>query len=334
MLLFQVVLDNPINNFFINVKDLNNNAQSPEFKSLEIKLEKEAENCFVLFIDKSTIDYFPQICINTFFSEYLNYFLDKKNNIKSTIKKDLIENLNQKISNTTDLFLSDDNILKFIKYCGDLNISPTKLENIKLKEGTRFLNKKYYIEDKFLKNNFKPKERKMIYIIMLKILANCDINKLLEMINDQEICKIFYTLITANPLQIRFNDIKPKMNANQIKELQNKLFRVINEKKDIQYIINMGDNIESSLNIIQDNLEKIIAIIDIDKNKFKGFQLNIPQINDNIENIYIYYDNIDVKFKPLNRQYNLLNKKDILEKMVDIYKNKNKIDQSPIPNPH
>ena len=153
------------------------------------------------------------------------------------------------------------------------------------------------------------------------------------MINDQEICKIFYTLITANPLQIRFNDIKPKMNANQIKELQNKLFRVINEKKDIQYIINMGDNIESSLNIIQDNLEKIIAIIDIDKNKFKGFQLNIPQINDNIENIYIYYDNIDVKFKPLNRQYNLLNKKDILEKMVDIYKNKNKIDQSPIPNP-
>ena len=168
MLLFQVVLDNPINNFFINVKDLNNNAQSPEFKSLEIKLEKEAENCFVLFIDKSTIDYFPQICINTFFSEYLNYFLDKKNNIKSTIKKDLIENLNQKISNTTDLFLSDDNILKFIKYCGDLNISPTKLENIKLKEGTRFLNQKYYIEDKFLKNNFKPKERKMIYIIMLK----------------------------------------------------------------------------------------------------------------------------------------------------------------------
>ena len=80
----------------------------------------------------------------------------------------MIENLNQKISNTTDLFLSDDNILKFIKYCGDLNISPIKLENIKLKEGTRFLNQKYYIEDKFLKNNFKPKERKMIYIIMLK----------------------------------------------------------------------------------------------------------------------------------------------------------------------
>ena len=87
MLLFQVVLDNPINNFFINVKDLNNNAQSPEFKSLVIKLEKEAENYFVLFIGKSTKDYFPQIYINTFFSEYLNYFLDKKNNIKSTIKK-------------------------------------------------------------------------------------------------------------------------------------------------------------------------------------------------------------------------------------------------------
>ena len=112
------------------------------------------------------------------------------------------------------------------------------------------------------------------------------------MINDQEICKIFYTLITANPLQIRFNDIKPKMNAKQIKELQNKLFRVINEKKDIQYIINMGDNIESSLDIIQDNLEKIIAIIDSDKRQFKGLQLNIPQINDNIENIYIYYNYI------------------------------------------
>ena len=77
------------------------------------------------------------------------------------------------------------------------------------------------------------------------------------------------------------------MNSNQIKELQNKLFRIINEIKDIQYIIKMGENLESSLNIIKDNLEKIIVIIDNDKSKFKGLELNKPQINDDIEKIYI-----------------------------------------------
>ena len=253
MLLFQVVLDNHIKEFFINVKDLENNAVSPVFESLEIPipLEKEAENYFVLSIGQSSKVYFPPVYINNMFTVYLNYFFDKKNNIKSTIKKDLIENLNKKISNINDLWLSDDNILKFIKWCGNLKIIPTKLENIKLSESVRILDKKYYIEDEFIKNNFKEKERIMIYTIMLKLFAYCDISKLLEMINDLDICKILFNLMSVPPFQIKFNVIKSKMNYNQIKELQNKLFRIINEIKDIQYIIKMGDNLENSLDNIR-----------------------------------------------------------------------------------
>ena len=93
------------------------------FESLEIQIEKEADNYFVLSIGKSSNDYFPKIHIDNFFTEYLNYFFNENNDIESnTIKKDLIGILKMKISNN-ELFLSDENILKFIKSCEDLNIS-------------------------------------------------------------------------------------------------------------------------------------------------------------------------------------------------------------------
>ena len=48
------------------------------------------------------------------------------------IKKNLIEILNMSIANNKKtIFLSGKNILKFIKNCIDLNISPISFENIK-----------------------------------------------------------------------------------------------------------------------------------------------------------------------------------------------------------
>ena len=327
MLLFQVILDNPIHSFCVNVIDQDKNPNSPIYESEEIIMEKEFDNNFVLSIEKINKDFFPPTPNDIIFTEYLNYFFDEKNE-KKMIKKNLIEILNMSIANhKKTIFLSGKNILKFIKNCIDLNISPISFESIKLLENEKTLDKKYYISDDLIRNNFQAKERIMINTIMLKIFAKFDVNKLLEMINDPEICKIFFDLINYPPLQIKFDDIKQKMNNEQIKELQNKLLRIIKGTKDIKNIIRMGNGLESSLEFIKDNMKKIIEIIDNEKSQFNGLQLNDPMVNDDIEKVSKYYNAIDADFKSFNRQYSLLNKKYILEKMVDIYKNKDKIEE-------
>ena len=327
LLLFQVASNEPINEFSINVKDLEDNDEKPIYESWEITT-KEDENFFVLNIKNVYYDdYFPKIHINSYFTEYLYYFFNDQKDIKNTIKKDLIETLNNKIASTKDnISLSAENTLKFIECCGNFNIRPTKLDIIKIKERDRNIDKRYYISDEFIKKNFRSKEITMISIILLKIFSIYDIEKLLEMINEEKNCKLLFDLMFVLPIQIPSIKLKQEMDKKQIEKLQKNLIKVSKNSKDIQNILNIGDDIESNLNIIYENLKIIIPMIDKEKNSFKGFQWTNPQINDNIPNIYIIYVKINDIFKSLDKENNLLKIKDIFEKMVEVYNNKDNLE--------
>ena len=82
ILLFQIISDNPIYKFNINVKDDESNSEEPVYQSTEIKVSGETDNFFVLDDSITTYDYFPRININDYFEEYLTFFFwqrgDKK----------------------------------------------------------------------------------------------------------------------------------------------------------------------------------------------------------------------------------------------------------------
>ena len=251
LLLFQVVSCYPINKISINVKDEDLNFEQYEhevYSSIDIK--EGTYNFFILENNK----YFSKIYINDYFSAYFDYFLDEQLDIKKTIKTDLIKTLNNEISKTKNIELSPKNILKFIEYCGKLQISPINLDNININKGEKILDKKYYISKKFIKDNFMPNVETIIISLLLKIYSKYDVDELIDLISEEECCKIFCQLFFIPPLKIKHINVSPKKEKDKIRKLKSILLKFEKNINNEEEIINLEKGIENSLDTIFENL--------------------------------------------------------------------------------
>ena len=323
--LFQIVSDYSINKISVKAKDEDYIFEPQEYDVFDSINIKEGNYNFFIF---DTQNYFSKIYYDDYFNEYLGYFFDEKLKIKNTIKKDLIKALDNEISNSKYMALSPKNILKFIECCGNLNIEPIKLDNIIIYERVKELNKKYYITKNFVKDNFKPNTQTLIITLFLKIYSIYDFNELIDLISEEEYCKIFFQLFFINPIQIKTVHTGPD-NKVKIKKLKDILMKFAKNINIAQQIINFEKGIENSLETILEHFEHIINIIDkeVVGKTFNGFIWNIPDEKDNIELIVDNYKNINLKLESLKKGYYLLKIQDIFEKMVDIYKNKKSLDE-------
>ena len=259
--------------------------------------------------------------MNDYFNEYLNYFFDENIEVKDTIKKDLIGILNSKIAETKCIELSAKNILRFIKCCGELLIEPIKLKSLNIIKEKQ-LGEIYYISNDFIQNKFNQNKKIMISIILLEIYFIYDKDKLLEMIGDDEFCKLFLKLLHQKKfININQND------KDKILKIQKSLFRVAKNLDDAQIIINFQKRIESSLNAILDNFDSIISLKEKEIKPFNGFKWNMPAKDDNINKIFIKYNSINNKLISQQKKYSLLKIEDIFDQMVDIYINKNNLEE-------
>ena len=113
------------------------------------------------------------------------------------------------------LFLSAKNVLNFIKNCGTMSLSPPNLDKIDIDEKNE-LNKKYYLDTNFVKNNFSNKDNSMLLKMLLKIYSLFDMEYLLDLIKVDNYAKLFFELIYPEQKHVKLEKIKKKMNENQI----------------------------------------------------------------------------------------------------------------------
>ena len=169
--------------------------------------------------------------------------------------------------------------------------------------------------------NFEKKDRYMIFKILLRIYSHFNINYVNEMIKGDDDCsKIFFDLLFVSPKQINFDNVKLNMDKMEIKQFQNNIIKYATHPREIEYIINIGKDIEIVLDFIYENLNFIISIVEKEKKSFKGFQLNIPSETDNIQQIVMKF--IEINHKTQSKGYILFKIEDIFEKMVSVYEKK------------
>ena len=321
--LFQIVSDEKIKKICINIKG------KDFIFEIEKSINDEDDNTFILDdFDKESVNDLLKITMNDYFSEYLNYFFDEKHHIKKTnIQRNLIKCLKSKISSTKDIKLSPKIILQFLHCLINLHMSSSapNLDNIKiihLEKDEQKLDKKFHVDSELVKNEFSYNDQKKIFTILIKIYSKFnDINLLLEIINSEndEYGRIFLDLIFLHK-QIKFNDLKNRMNDNQIYMFQCSLFRAVSNQEEIEFIIRMRKGLENNLIIIKENLEHIKRVKFREKKKsFNKLKLDDPNKNDNIKNIV----GILIGIVEFQKDYNIIEVKEIFGKMVDIYEDKN-----------
>ena len=323
--LFQILSDAPIQKLNIKIRSKEEDDNILFEKEISLKNgDAEINDFFILdnFNSNEYYNYFSEIDINEYFTEYLNFFFNEKNNIKTTFQKNLIDTLNVKISNTKNIKLSPENILKYLTCIINLHKIPPNLENIIIINTEKDLDKKLYISNQQVSKEFGGRQQNMIFSILLKIYSKYDFDFLLKMISydNHDCCRIFLDLILYPNEKIKLNELKKRINENQILKLQNILFKVANNKEEIEFIIGMRKGLENNLNSIKENLKYIKPIIDKDKKPFNGLKLDAPDINDNIDNIFQNYfiiNNIS------NRGFKLLRIENIFEQMVNTYIRRN-----------
>jgi hypothetical protein len=197
------------------------------------------------------------------------------------------------------------------------------LDNINIKYIEK-LDKKDYISIGSIKNEFDQKYQTKIFNVLIQIYYILDFEYLLNIIYSEKNCsRIFLDCLIKNKL-IKINELKKKINEEEINKLQNSLFKVVEDEEEINLLINMSDGIEKSLNVIKTNLELIVKILDNQNKSFKGLKWNNPNPIDNISNICMLFNDINQSIKSTYfKDYKLLNIENIFDKMVNIYKNQN-----------
>ena len=201
-LLFQIISDHPMAKFSLRI--INKEAEEIDKKEIctVIKISNKINNDHIFMlnsIDFDTYNIFPIITDNDFFTEYLNYFNDEKNKIKPIILKNLVMALNDKISSTKSIDLSVENILTFLRLCGNFNISPIKIDSIKFFSPKKTLNKNDYIDNNYIESTYSNKDKEQIFSILLQIYLKLDLEFLLQMIiSNNNCCRVFFNLLLQN----------------------------------------------------------------------------------------------------------------------------------------
>ena len=330
--LFQVVSDKQIKKLFINARIKDDSILRENIDIIlesEIEIKGGYENAFILeyLESKSTYNYFTKISDNDYITEYLNFFFSEDNkNMSFITQKNLLEKIIIKIYNEKSIELSAQNILIFLYKCGDFRLEPEGLNNVKIIGKEKFLDKKYYIDNNFVKKNFGVKYQNIVLNTLMDIYSKYDIDKLLELVSyDDECAKIFFDLLFTIR-KILFAQLERRMTRQkeQTKKLQSILIKAVSDKNSLQFVIIMGTGIENFLNIINAHLVPIIKIVDKEKKPFIGLMWNNPDDIDNIENIVKTFKEINNKVNiDMKREYKLLAIDDNkFDEMIEKYKNK------------
>ena len=267
-----IINENKKSNGILDIKDINNYFNFNNFS----------------FDETSTIDkILYNITKDTMFTEYFNYFFDKKLNYEEQFNKDLIYSL---LLNDTDILLSGNNILKIFKYCQkykfELNKEITYIKfNVDINSYIEQENILLYSEiDNLLSNSTAIKLILHIYIIQLKEkeILNDIINKSKY---QKEFSKALLSLLKDKIITPKDLFFFQKFNLENV---QSFLIEQILKKVEINYIIEISQNLEKALEFISryylQLYKKVKSLSSFFEKEFK-IDLSNLEIGDNFQTI-------------------------------------------------
>ena len=218
------------------------------------------------------------------FTEFYDYFFDKKSNYEEKFKKDLMSSL---IRYESEILLDGNNILKIFKFCTKYELNMNKMiKYIKL-----LVKKNLYIEqenillyseiDNFLSNSNAIKIISHIYIMQLK-----EKEILNEIINKTKYKKEFSKAILS---LLKDKIIEPKdlffFQKFNLEKIQSFFLEQISSKKEINHIIGISQKLEKALEFIATNYTELYKKIKALSSIFdKNFQIDLTnlEIGDNL----------------------------------------------------
>ena len=267
-----IINENKKSNGILDIKDINNYFNFNNFS----------------FDETSTIDkILYNITKDTMLTEYFNYFFDKKLNYEEQFKKDLIYSL---LLNDTEILLSGNNILKIFKYCQkykfELNKEINYIKfNVDINSYIEQENILLYSEiDNLLSNSTAIKLILHIYIIQLKEkeILNDIINKSKY---QKEFSKALLSLLKDKIITPKDLFFFQKFNLENV---QSFLIEQILKKVEINYIIEISQNLEKALEFISryylQLYKKVKSLSSFFEKEFK-IDLSNLEIGDNFQTI-------------------------------------------------
>ena len=284
--------------------------------------------------------------INEIYNEYLNFFLNNKQNIDSERNKDLIMILRNYIKNSKiNIELSAETILYLLKLSLEYKVRFENFGKIKLKQ-TKGKDEFKYNYDLSNLNMEKllgivKKEKSNFVNLIIKIYLVSDINKLIELIKSdkaEEYCMALISLIDKNNINIEtliINDENERIFfQKQLLDKLDKSYKEKKAKKILEIILKLSRGLTNCLYFVVQNFEKIynilkkeapIGIISREKTLISHYLINIENrcFEEDLNKIYVllsklkHYYSIEKKYK-----YKIIDINKIFEILLNNYSNK------------
>ena len=294
LFLIKIELNDLIDNLFVNIR---NEKNEELIGKLCINNKNQDINNYYSFniFDFDKFDLFGneifEIPIDILFNEFFKFIFETKSNNKEQYEKDMIESLfkEKKIN------FCGNNILKVMKLCAKYKLKHfDKFDRITIirKNKNPLIEKEYFLSDNdieiILLNYYEqpPIFQILVYIYFLELKDKNIISELFEKSKyKKEYQKAFLEIFNEKmivPKDLFF--LQEKVDVIQIILLDS-----LKDKKDINIIIEISQNLENALNFILNNYTKIIEKF----NSFSYFKthykidLNNIEINNNTNIINI-----------------------------------------------
>ena len=344
ILMVQVPMNQPIKKLTFTLKYKDEDREKTEeyegnFEVKFFKSKKEDKKNFYCF-NINNLKYKEhneeQLEINDIYNEYLNFFLNNKENYDEERNKDLIMSLRDYIKNS-NVELSAETILFLFKMSLECKVKFEKFDNIKLKQikGKNEFKYNYDLSniniDKLL--GLAKNEKDKFINLIIKIYSVSDIYKLIELIKSDEkgeYCKALLNLIDKKDINIE-NLIIDEENERILFQSQ-LLDKSKKEKKMIEIILKLSGGITNCLYFVVQNFDKIYNILKDTVSKFFPSQktkeahylINIENHcnEEDIDKIYVLLSTIKQYSKEKKYKYEIIDNNKIFEILLIYYSNK------------
>ena len=314
--IFQIPLEKPLKKFTISIKKSKTKNAHQYNSIIETNSIENYFNVYNLKFDYFE-DNFPNVDINSAFSEYLDYFWNKNDIQGEKLNKSLIKAIMNRISRENKIKIRPHNFFRIIKLCGKFGIEMKNLEYLEIKAKKKVAREYYLTSEDIDKIN--TKKRAQIIDLIVFSFIKIDINYLIELTKGNsgpDICRSILDNINKGEIKIE----NFKLNKEDFTIFQKLLLSITKTKDEVEYVITLSKQLIPSLKFIQDNIDVLQTL----QSYCFPINLDAPNDKDNIDDIIILVN--DIFNKCAEKKIKIFNIEELLENLINFTYYKDSLD--------
>ena len=204
----------------------------------------------------------PILDMNSIFSEYLDYFLSKKEDIDDSIKISLIKAIIKRITRESNNFrMRPYNFFRILKLCSKFSVEVKNVDCIEITKKSKYkLNPDYYLNDDEIDKLICPRRKGKLIGLIVGIFLKADTVHLMKLIKSKigpDVCRSLLDLLNTGELKL------DDLHFSKLEDLtifQKILLSISKTKKEIQYAISISKGFLLSLTFIKDNINLLLPM--------------------------------------------------------------------------